>query len=80
MCSECEYITALRICTHVDMSVMQATIRTAVAFVVIIPAWSEDCSPPQRRAAIARRFDGRVENAGFNAKVQRNLGLDFVTK
>ena len=81
MCSECEYITALRICTHVDMSVMQATIRTAVAFVVIIPAWSEDCSLPQRRAAIARRFDGGgVENAGFNAKVQRNLGLDFVTK
>jgi len=23
---------------------------------------------------------GATENAGFNAKVQRNLGLDFVTK
>jgi len=32
------------------------------------------------RAAIARRFDGATENAGFNAKIQRNLGLDFVTK
>jgi len=32
-----------------------------------------DCSP--RRSAIVRRFDG-----GFSSKVQRNLGLDFVTK
>jgi len=23
---------------------------------------------------------GATENAGFNAKVERNLGLDFVTK
>jgi len=23
---------------------------------------------------------GATENAGFNAKVQRNLGLDFATK
>jgi len=23
---------------------------------------------------------GATENAGFNAKVQRNFGLDFVTK
>jgi len=23
---------------------------------------------------------GATENAGYNAKVQRNLGLDFVTK
>jgi len=23
---------------------------------------------------------GETENAGFDAKVQRNLGLDFVTK
>ena len=32
-------------------------------------------------AAVARRFDwGATENAGFDAKVQRNLGLDPVTK
>jgi len=30
---------------------------------------------------ILRMFlTGATENAGFNAKVQRNLGLDFVTK
>ena len=33
-------------------------------------------------AAVARRFDwgGATENAGFDAKVERNLGLDPVTK
>jgi len=30
--------------------------------------------------AIARRFDGVTENAGFKVIVQCNLGLDFVTK
>ena len=40
-----------------------------------------DCSPPWQRSATARRVEGgATENAGFNAKVQRNIGLDFVTK
>ena len=33
-----------------------------------------------RRDCIVRHFNGATENAGFNAKVERNLGLDFVTK
>ena len=34
-----------------------------------------DCSPPRRGGST-----GATENAGFNAKVQRNHGLDFVKK
>ena len=34
-----------------------------------------DCSPPRRGDST-----GATENAGFNAKVQRNHGLDFVKK
>ena len=34
-----------------------------------------DCSPPQQRDSIEA-----TENAGFNTKEQRNLGLDFVIK
>jgi len=43
-------------------------------------AWNRNVLDAGGRLTETRRFDWATENAGFDAKVQRNLGLDCVTK